>query len=194
MRAVSRTDSALSAPARGMKRAGAGCTALTLLLAAVYAATAWRGLLPFVITAGTTAYHLEMRLIVGAVFDRLIGNHADLTRRWYQPRRWEAPLYRRLRVKAWKAHLPTFTPGIFDPARHSWHEIAQAMCQSELVHETNAVLSFAPLLLVPLFGELPVFALTSLGAACLDLVFVITQRYNRARLLPLIAKRQAAEK
>lgn len=39
--------------------------------------------------------------------------------------------------------MPTYRPDWFDPRLHSWKEIAQTMCQSEVVHEIIAVLSFA---------------------------------------------------
>lgn len=149
--------------------------------------------LPLAVTFGTVAYHLWIRLIVGAAFQAVMGNRADYTRRWYQPRAWEAKLYHALRVQRWKSKMPTYAPESFDPARHTWDEIAQAMCQSELVHETDMLLSFAPILFSLWFGELAVFIVTSVLAAALDLVFVIMQRYNRPTVIRIArwaAKRQ----
>ena len=36
-----------------------------------------------VVTFGTTAYHFGMRLLVGTVFDCIMKNRADYTKRWY---------------------------------------------------------------------------------------------------------------
>ena len=138
------------------------------------------------ITFGTFSYHLWMRLAVGYIMDGIMHNRADLTKSWYQPRKWEKPLYRLLRVKQWKQHIPTFAPESFSPEQHSWAEIAQAMCQSEIVHEIIMLLSFVPLLGAVPFGAFGVFLLTSVGAALTDSVFVILQRYNRPRIMRLM--------
>lgn len=89
--------------------------------------------------------------------------------------------------------MPTFDMAAFDPCIHSWDEIAQAMCQSELVHETNVIFSFLPLLAAIWAGSLPVFLITSVLSACYDLLFVIMQRYNRPRIIRLI-QRQVSKK
>lgn len=176
-----------------MKRT-AGITAALLVLFALLYHIHSRGIfLSLAITAGTIFYHFAMRLLVGAIFDRTMKNRADYHRRWYQPCPWEPWLYEKLHVKRWKGRMPTYDPTAFNPRQHTWDEIAQAMCQSELVHETNAVLSFLPLLVVPLFGALPVFLITSILAAALDVSFIILQRYNRPRIIK-IAYYQAREK
>ena len=140
------------------------------------------------ITFGTISYHLVMRLVVGTVFDRLMGNRADTSRPWYRIRPWEEKIYKKLRVKSWKGRMPSYAPELFSPEKHSWGEIAQAMCQAELVHETIIVFSFLPLLAAIPFGSFPVFFITSLASAAFDLLFVIMQRYNRPRILRLAAK------
>ena len=89
--------------------------------------------------------------------------------------------------------MPTYDPSLFDPKLHSWEEIAQAMCQAELVHETIVVLSFLPLLGAIPFGSFGVFLITSVLAALYDLSFVIMQRFNRPRIMKLIAKERAAK-
>ncbi len=164
----------------------AGCTLL-------FSLAGWSPLLPLAITFGTAAYHLGARLLVGKAFDRWMGNRADLSRRWYQPRPWEDKLYRLLRVKSWKDRMPTFYPDEFSPEKHSWEEIAQVMCQSELVHETNILMSFLPLLAAIPFGGIWVFFLTSLLGGLFDLSLAILQRYNRPRVVRL-ARRRAAQR
>ena len=66
---------------------------------------------------------------------------------------------------------------------HTWDEIAQAMCQAELVHETIVILSFLPILAGIRFGAYPVFIITSVLAAAFDMMFVIMQRYNGPRIV-----------
>lgn len=68
---------------------------------------------------------------------------------------------------------------------HPWDEIAQTMCQSELVHETNIVFSFIPVIASRWFGSFYVFLTTSLCGAIFDLLFVIMQRYNRPRVIKI---------
>lgn len=164
------------------------CLLGTLLCAGGYSVSGKGWLLSLSITLGTTAYHFIMRLLVGLVFDITMKNRADCTKIWYQPRRWEKGLYKALRVKRWKAVMPTFAPELFSTRQHSLSELAQAMCQAELVHEVCAVLSFLPIVSAYWFGALPVFLLTSLGGAVIDLLFVMIQRYNRLKVLRLMRR------
>lgn len=146
--------------------------------------------LTLAITFGTIGYHLGVRLLVGLLCRPAPKGRGDYTRKWYRPRPWEAGLYRALRVKGWKDKLPTYDPSLFESKTHSWAEIAQATCQAELVHEINIPLSFLPLLTVRWFGAFGVFLLTSIGGACFDLLFVVIQRYNRARILKLLRREE----
>ena len=81
--------------------------------------------------------------------------------------------------------MPSYEPELFNPQKHTWNEIAQAMCQAEIVHETIILFSFVPVYATRFFGELPVFLITSLLAAAFDMIFVIMQRYNRPRVIKL---------
>lgn len=141
--------------------------------------------LSLAITCATISFHMLMRFTVGWLFDRVMHNRANLKNAWFRTYPWEMPLYRRLRVKSWKGNLPTYDGTLFDPRLHTWLEIAQATRQSELVHEVNMILSFAPLLMPRWFGAFGVFLITSVLAACCDLPFVLMQRFNRARLLAM---------
>ncbi len=141
------------------------------------------------ITFLTISYHFLMRLAVGYLVNMKMRNTADLSSRWYRNKEWENRLYRFLRVKKWKAFLPTFESESFNPKTHSWSEIAQAMCQAEIVHEIIIVLSFIPILFSIPFGTAPVFIVTSILAALFDSIFVITQRYNRLRIMKMINRR-----
>ena len=157
---------------------------LGTVLAALLFHGSGRGLyLTLAITFGTTFYHFGMRLLVGLIYNAIMKNRADYTKWWYQIRPWEQKLYRFLCVKTWKSKMPTYNPEIFSREKHSWDEIAQAMCQSELVHETNVVISFVPVVFSVWFGEFWVFFITSVCGALFDLMFVIMQRYNRPRVV-----------
>lgn len=81
--------------------------------------------------------------------------------------------------------MPTFNMDVFDVSKHSWEEVIQATCQSELVHETNFVLSFLPIVEAVWFGAFEVFLITSVLGAVFDLMFVFMQRFNRMRILKM---------
>ena len=142
------------------------------------------------ITAGTCFYHFAMRLAVGYAWN-LRQTH-DPNAAWFREKPFEKALYKRLQVKRWKHRVPTYDPSAFDVSTHPLEEIAQAMCHSELVHETIIVLSFLPLFAAVPFGEFWVFLATSVVAAAVDTMFVILQRYNRPRVMTLIRRQKRA--
>lgn len=172
--------------AKIMKRITLLSALITALFVVLYRNTERDILLTLAITCGTTFYHFAMRLLTGSVVNSLLKNRADYRRRWFRVSAAEQKLYKTLRVKNWKGQMPSYDPSCFDPKLHSWDEIAQAMCQAELVHEVIIVFSFLPVFAAIPFGALPVFVITSLLAACFDAMFVIMQRYNRPRILKLI--------
>lgn len=147
-------------------------------------------LLTLAVSFGTTAYHLFMRLGVGLVFNLTVNNRADYTQKWYRNRKFEKKLYELLKVKRWKKYMPTFDNSQFDSRKHSWSEIAQAMCQAELVHETIVLLSFVPILFSRWLGAGMVFVITSIIAALFDAAFVIMQRYNRPRITAMMERKE----
>ena len=142
-------------------------------------------LLTLAITAGTTLYHFVMRYAVSGIYNAVMHNRADYRKWWYRARPWEQRLYELLRVKQWKKKMPTYDASLFDPRVHTWEEIAQAMCQAELVHETIAFLGFVPILAGRWFGATVVFVVTSVIAAIVELGFVTMQRYNRQRVMKI---------
>lgn len=181
---------------RIMKWTAAVSLVLAVLALTLFARGGNRLFLPLGITCATIAYHFIMRLLVGWCYDRLMNNRADVQHPWFRQRGFEPRLYALLGVKGWKNHMPTYEPELFDPQQHTWEEIAQAMCQSELVHETIVVLSFLPVATSIWLGDLPVFLTTSVLAACFDLCFVLIQRYNRPTVIRLAerAKRRNPKK
>ena len=94
-----------------------------------------------------------------------------------------------MKVKKWKNKMPTFDEDTFDITKHSWDEIVQATCQSELVHEINVIFSFLAIVASVWFDSFWVFFITSMLGAMYDLMFVIMQRFNRTRILKMKRKK-----
>ena len=140
------------------------------------------------ITSGTTAYHIIYRIAVGTCVSSMCKSPNPQSL-WFRQKSFEPVLYRFLRVMRWKRYMPTYEPNDFDHTLHTWDEIIQTMCRSELVHEIDIPLSFLPLLCVRIFGAFPAFMITSAGAAAFDLLFVIIQRFNRPRVIKLKNRR-----
>ena len=159
-----------------------------LVSGVVYHFTGTRFFFSTAITFGTMLYHFAVRLAVGFLIDAKYHNRMDYTKKWFAEKGFERNLYKMLRVKKWKKHLPTYTPENFDLKSHSISEIVQVTCQSEIVHEVNMMLSFVPVVFSIWFGSVGVFVITSCAAFLFDSIFVIMQRYNRPRLMRLIKK------
>ena len=159
-------------------------TLLTVLLFFLYPTDILESL---AITFGTIFYHFAMRLLVGAIVPALVGMEAEKGF-WFRQKRFEEKLYGMLRVKQWKKYLPTYAPESFDLRKHSLEEVIHTCCCSEAVHEWIMLLSFLPVLTVPIFGAPGVFGVTSTLAALFDCCFVILQRYNRPRFIRILDK------
>ena len=165
-------------------------SAVTVLLLCIpFRQRAWW--LPCTISFGATAYHFLMRLAVGFLLPALTNYNFDYGHFWFQPRKWETVFYKKLQVRKWKGKLPTYAPGQFSLEQQSLYRVIQNMCGAELVHEIIMVLSFLPILTVPVWGEFWVFLITSLLAALFDSIFVMAQRYNRPRLVRVYEKHEA---
>jgi len=163
----------------------------TVLLALLYTHSPKDWILSAAISFGTTAYHFLMRLAVGYAVLYATKNRFDYRKRWFRPKRWETALYRMLRVRSWKGQLPTYAPHQFSMESNSMLQIIQNTCGAEIVHEIIMLLSFLPLVTVPVFGSFFVFITTSVLAAMFDSIFVIAQRYNRPRLVRIFEKQEA---
>lgn len=175
--------------AKAMKKTAVITLLLTIAFCLLYQGTSSSVIFSLAITFGTIAYHFIIRLLVGYLFDFKMKNQADYTKKWYQVSDTEMKLYQKLKVKTWKNKMPTFDMDAFDVTKHSWDEIIQATCQSELVHETNVVFSFLPVVAAIWFGSVGVFLITSTLGAIFDLMFVIMQRFNRTRIMKIKRKR-----
>jgi len=171
--------------AKTMKRTAVISLLLTICCFVLYKITNWRFLFPFIITFGTTAYHFVVRLMIGVIIDSIMHNKANYHKKWYHVSEFEMRVYRKMKVRKWKNKMPTFHADTFDISKHSWDEIIQATCQSELVHETDVIFSFLPVIASIWFGSFWVFLITSVLGAVFDLMFVMMQRFNRARILKM---------
>lgn len=174
---------------RAMNRTAVVTFALTAALAALYHFCRRDWILSAAISTGTTFYHFAMRLLVGGIVPHLIRHPRK--RKWFQQRNFEPELYAALKVKCWKDHMPTYDPASFSLRHHSLDEILHNCCVSEAVHEVIMVFSFVPLFFSLWWDAFPVFLITSLLAAAFDCSFAIIQRYNRPRLIRILAKKEA---
>ena len=171
--------------AKTMKRISIIFLLLTICFFVLYKVTDYRFLVPFAITFGTIAYHFIIRLMVGTVVNMIMHNRADYHKKWYRVGDFEMKLYQKMKVKKWKSKMPTFDEDTFDITKHSWDEIVQATCQSEIVHEIDVIFSFVPVVFSIWFNSFWVFLITSIGGAMYDLMFVAMQRFNRTRILKM---------
>ena len=150
-------------------------------------------MLTLFITFATFLYHLAIRMAVGGILNKLTAGGVDYKSAWFRQSRFEAGLYRRLKVHKWKLKLPTYVPENFSLKGNTPEQVASNMCCAELVHEVNVVVSFVPVALsiaIPVLRDtIIVFVLTSVAAALFDLLFVIVQRYNRPRILRMAERR-----
>lgn len=162
--------------------------AATLLFSLLYLAAGQNWAESFAISFGCILYHFAMRLAVGYRLDARFHNQLDPGRPWFQPRPWEARLYKKLQVQRWKKWIPSFVPESFRLERDRLPQLIGATCQAELVHELIIMLSLLPIAFSAWLGAFWVFLLTSLLAAAIDGVFVILQRYNRPRILHLLER------
>ena len=155
---------------------------LTVLFVVLYRAKHYDALLSLAITFGTTFYHFAMRLLVGA----LVPRRFDYRKGWFRPAKWEPALYKAMRLKKWKAELPTYNPRLFSIQENSLEQILCNMCQAEVVHEVIILLSFLPIAFSSVFNGFVEFLITSVLAAGFDLLFVMLQRFNRPRIEKLM--------
>ena len=162
---------------------------LTILFTIIYQYISSTVIMSMAITFGTISYHFVMRLAVGYIINVIFHNNFDYNRKWFQEKKFEKHLYKVLKVKKWKDKMPTFAPEMMDLKMHTLKEIAGAMCQSEVVHSIITVLCFVPILATLIWGTFWVFFITSVLSACVEIMFVIMQRYNRPRIIRII-KRQ----
>lgn len=74
-----------------------------------YLAFAKNFLYSLTIIFGTIFYHFAMRLLVGAIVNRIMKNKADYNKKWFQITNIETKLYVFLRLKGGKINYPTIS-------------------------------------------------------------------------------------
>ena len=170
------------------------CTALvtltvTAILALINHFFPREWLTAIAISTGTTFYHFAMRLAIGTIVPKLMPH--PRRHKWFLQRSFEPKLYKLLRVKQWKDHMPTYDPASFSLRENTLEQVINNCCVSEIVHEVIICFSFIPLLFTFLWGAFPIFLITSVLAAGIDGCFAIMQRYNRPRLVRILEKKEA---
>lgn len=157
----------------------------------IYAKQGYGFYLTAAITFLTFAYHFSMRILVGIFITALFWNREfPMYSKLLLPTANEQHLYKKWKVKTWKQYAITANPGQFDVQSLNLKELLHNMIQAEMVHECIIILSFVPLLFSIPFGAMPVFFITSVMAACIDLKYVIIQRYNIPRVIKLIERKE----
>lgn len=151
----------------------------------------------FAMIFGTTSYHFIMRLAVGQIVSKVLPKNVDYNGFWFREKKFERKLYAFLGVKKWKRKRPTYNPDDFSLKQHTYGEIIQTMCCSEIVHEVVLPLCFVPLLF-SLFGDLfwlnfSIMAVTSVISAAVESQFIVMQRFNRPRLIRLKLREERKE-
>lgn len=139
------------------------------------------------ITVFTVFYHFTMRLVVGMIVPRLMKNVDPETKLLAAGKR-EKAFYQKLGLKKHKANAPTYAPDLLDPKQHTMREIGAEMCRAEVVHIVIIPLSFVPIAFTAVWGAAAVFIITSVVAAFCDSYFVVIQRYNLARIQPILSQ------
>lgn len=128
------------------------------------------------VTFLTISYHFIIRICVGLSVDLTVRKFSVRFRNHIPVSSLEMKFYRWIGIKKWKKNAITAKPDSFDIKKVNFNELLHNMIQAEIVHEIIIPLSFVPLL----------FIITSCAAACVELKYVMIQRYNRPRVERLI--------
>lgn len=157
-----------------------------LLFGTIYALHQIDWLFTAAVTCGVIAYHMLIRFMSPVILQCFFHKQYDYRAWWFQQRKWEPSIYCFLKVKKWKRNIISYDPSEFSLRVHSLEEVVNNMCHAEAAHELIVLLSFTTLLFSIPFRAFPAFLITAIMAACMDMIFVIIQRYNRPRLMRLI--------
>lgn len=146
-----------------------------------HGAILWTGIVAFMIV-----YHFWLRLIMGNV-SKLLPIRRD--HGWFRERPFEKKLYRLLRVNRWKTRVPTYNPELFDLKTRTLDQVADAMTKAEVDHWINQFISLSSILFSLLWGQTWIFLLTAVAAMLFDGQFIVIQRYNRPKVLRILARK-----
>jgi len=142
----------------------------------------WTGIVAF-----TIMYHFWVRIIMGNV-SKLFKKHIHYDQWWFKEKKFEKGIYELLRVKEWKDKALTYNPESFSLKQHSLEEIANTMVKSELDHWINEIISLTTLFFAIPWGHFLLFLISAIAAMIFDAQFIVIQRYNRPRVVKILAK------
>lgn len=107
---------------------------------------------------------------------------------WFREKPFEKKLYKLLRVKKWKGKALTYNPEAFSLKTNSLDDVAMIMVKSELDHWINQIISLLSVLFSLIWGRFAIFLITAICAMLFDGQFIVIQRYNRPRIMKVIAR------
>ncbi len=145
-------------------------------------AVLWTGIVSFMIL-----YHFGLRILFGEI-TKLIKFDYDLP--FFKQKKFEAKLYKLLKVRKWKDKVLTFNPENYDFQNRTLSQLATTMAKSETDHWINEIISVGSIFFSLLWGLFPVFLITAIAAMLFDAQFIIVQRYNRPVVLRLMERRE----
>lgn len=164
-------------------------TVLTIIFFIIYKFNEKDIIETLTITFLTIAFHFDIRLIIGNIVP-LFKNKININSKYYKLRKIEEKIYNIIKVKKWKAKAPTYEPDEFNIEKHTIKEIIVNMCNSEIIHTINTIVSYIPLVFIIWHGSPIVFVITSICASIYDLQFVVIQRYNRPRMMKIMERKE----
>lgn len=148
--------------------------------------TGHRAFTAFGITAVVVCYHFTTRLVMANIFDSVNASYFKLDAFRFQEMGFEKKLYKIIRVRFWKKYIPVVNEEQFALKMNTMDTLVGETCRMEAMHWMNMLVSLASIMLSSLFGAAPVFIVTAIVGALLELALVSVQRYNRPRFRAMI--------
>lgn len=145
-------------------------------------AVLWIGIVSFMIL-----YHFGLRILFGEITNLI---KFDYNHPFFKRKKFEAKLYKLLKVRKWKDKVLTFNPENYDFQNRTLSQLATTMAKSETDHWINEFISVGSIFFSLLWGLFPVFLITAIAAMLFDAQFIIVQRYNRPVVLRLMERRE----
>lgn len=140
------------------------------------------------ITAVVVCYHFTTRLVMANIFESVNASYFKPDTFRFQEMGFEKKLYKILRVRFWKKYIPVFNEEQFALKMNTMDTLIGETCRMEAMHWMNALISLASILFASLFGAAPLFIITAIVGALLELALVAVHRYNRPRFRAMIDK------
>lgn len=138
------------------------------------------------ITAVVICYHFTTRLVMANIFDGVHSSYFKPDSGRFQEKGFEKKLYKIIRVRFWKKYIPVFNEEQFALKMNTMDTLVGETCRMEAMHRMNALVSLASVMFSSLFGAAPVFIVTAIVGALVELALISIQRYNRPRFRAMI--------